>query len=96
MASGDGLGLFFNRNMIPCGPPAAPPPEIGSTPTPATVLQGTKGQGTYQNAPVGAPAGLQVGDWMVAFVGCYNELGQPPPSTMAGQMPARARSRRPR
>ena len=25
---------------------------------------------------------------MVAFVGCFNELGQLPPTTMAGQMPA--------
>jgi hypothetical protein len=55
---------------------------------PATVLQGSKGQGTYQSDPVPAPAGLQVGDWMVAFVLSQNELGQPPPTTMAGQIPA--------
>jgi hypothetical protein len=34
VASGDGLGLFFNINQIPCGPPAAPPPEVGPTTQP--------------------------------------------------------------
>ena len=29
MPSGGGLHLFFNPNVIPCGPPAAPPPEMG-------------------------------------------------------------------
>lgn len=76
-------GFPIQPNPYPPAPPPPPPP-----PTPATVLQGSKGQGTYQNCPVSAPTGLQVGDLMVAFVGCFNELGQLPPTTMAGQMPA--------
>jgi hypothetical protein len=56
-------------------PPAPLPP-----PTPASNVTGIKGQGTNQNCPVCTPSGLQVGDLMVAFVGCFNELGQPPPN----------------
>jgi hypothetical protein len=29
MSSGGGLHLFFNPNVIPCGPPAAPTLEVG-------------------------------------------------------------------
>jgi hypothetical protein len=76
-------GFPIQTSPYPPPPPAPPLPPA----TPATNVTGIKGTGNTQNCPVVAPAALAVGDLMIAFVGCFNELGQLPPTTQAGQMP---------
>jgi len=70
MASGDGLGLFFNVKQIPCGPPTAPPPEVGPPPPSTYLAIGTTSTIANQASPlVGvAPASLGAGKILIALV----------------------------
>lgn len=92
MPSGQGLLLPFPVvfNKIPCGPPAAPPPEVPPIPTgtPSSILGGTWGGGGVfsSDATIDVSAtGRQAGDYIVvSFARNTDSSGY----TMSGRMPA--------
>jgi hypothetical protein len=85
MPSGGPLHLFFNPNVIPCGPPLPPPPEVGPL-TPSSIIGGMAlalgGTGTIDLSVLGAEAG----DLILVAMFCFNT---PSSSgyTMVGHMP---------
>src|SRR5579871_150493 len=85
MPSGGPLHLFFNPNVIPCGPPAAPPPEVGPNNTIIVGLGPYKSGILSATLPTLTAEGVQVGDLLVAFMMVTNCPGF---TTMAGGIPA--------
>ena len=75
MASGDGLGLFFTLNRVPCGPPAPPTPPAPPPGLPSSIITGTEDQNVPPFTRPAHVTGCVVGDILVAFMSMFDTTG---------------------
>jgi hypothetical protein len=90
MSSGGGLHLFFNPNVIPCGPPAAPPPEVGPASLPvirnstAAIAPNNSTTSLAIVVPAHVPGDLLV--WVVGDTASAGIMNNPPPAGWAAPL----------
>src|ERR1700693_2603820 len=84
MASGEGLGLFFNVNRVPCGPPAPPTPPGPGPGLPSSIITGTEDHAIASFTLPPHVTGCVVGDILVAFMNCFMTSSL----TMVGSLPS--------